>query len=59
MPCNGLMYVPPHPCQCFNDIKFDGFHAFAAGVYGGIVTDEQRVPRGIVHMHDLVQLGLG
>ncbi|MHC4534190.1 MAG: outer membrane protein assembly factor BamB family protein [Planctomycetota bacterium] len=26
MPCNGLMYVPPHPCQCFNDIKFDGFH---------------------------------
>lgn len=24
-----------------------------------IVTDEQRVPRGIVHMHDLVQLGLG
>jgi outer membrane protein assembly factor BamB len=30
MPCNGLMYVPPHPCQCFNDIKFDGFHALAA-----------------------------
>jgi outer membrane protein assembly factor BamB len=18
MPCNGLIYVPPHPCQCFN-----------------------------------------
>ena len=30
MPCNGLMYLPPHPCQCFNDIKFDGFHALAA-----------------------------
>jgi len=30
MPCNGLMYVPPHPCQCFNNIKFDGFHALAA-----------------------------
>ena len=30
MPCNGLIYVPPHPCQCFNDIKFDGFHALAA-----------------------------
>ncbi len=30
MPCNGLMYIPPHPCQCFNDIKFDGFHALAA-----------------------------
>ncbi|MDT8323838.1 MAG: KpsF/GutQ family sugar-phosphate isomerase [Bacteroidota bacterium] len=24
-----------------------------------IVTDELRVPRGIVHMHDLIQLGLG
>jgi arabinose-5-phosphate isomerase len=24
-----------------------------------IVTDEQRHPKGIVHMHDLVQLGLG
>jgi hypothetical protein len=30
MPCNGLMYLPPHPCQCFNEIKFDGFHALAA-----------------------------
>ncbi len=30
MPCNGLIYAPPHPCQCFNDIKFDGFHALAA-----------------------------
>ena len=29
MPCNGLIYSPPHPCQCFNDIKFDGFHALA------------------------------
>ncbi|MCB2205707.1 KpsF/GutQ family sugar-phosphate isomerase [bacterium] len=24
-----------------------------------IVTDDKRIPRGIVHMHDLVQLGLG
>ncbi|TKJ39545.1 MAG: hypothetical protein CEE38_02140 [Planctomycetes bacterium B3_Pla] len=30
MPCNGLMYVPPHPCQCFGEIKFDGFHALGA-----------------------------
>jgi len=30
MPCNGLIYTPAHPCQCFNDIKFDGFHALAA-----------------------------
>jgi len=30
MPCNGLIYSPAHPCQCFVDIKFDGFHALAA-----------------------------
>jgi hypothetical protein len=30
MPANGLIYVPPHPCQCFGDIKFDGFHAVAS-----------------------------
>jgi outer membrane protein assembly factor BamB len=29
MPCNGLIYSPPHPCQCFADIKFDGFHALS------------------------------
>ena len=30
MPCNGLVYLPPHPCKCFARIKFDGFHAVAA-----------------------------
>ncbi len=30
MPCNGLIYIPPHPCKCFNTIKFDGFHALSA-----------------------------
>ena len=30
MPCNGLIYLPPHPCKCFSDIKFDGFVALAA-----------------------------
>jgi len=27
MPANGLIYLPPHPCRCFGNIKFDGFHA--------------------------------
>jgi len=30
MPCNGLIYAPPHPCQCFVEIKLDGFYALAA-----------------------------
>ena len=31
MPANGLIYVPPDPCQCFNLIKLNGFLALAAG----------------------------
>ncbi len=30
MPCNGLTYVPPDPCRCFNFVKFNGFKAMAA-----------------------------
>ncbi len=30
MPANGLIYVPPDPCQCFNFIKLNGFCALAA-----------------------------
>jgi outer membrane protein assembly factor BamB len=30
LPCNGLLYVPPHPCRCFSQYKFDGFHALAS-----------------------------
>ena len=30
MPCNGLIYVPPHPCQCYIDVKLTGFYALGA-----------------------------
>jgi len=30
MPANGYIYHPPEPCQCFNLIKLNGFHALAA-----------------------------
>ena len=43
MPCNGLMYLPPHPCQCFNDIKFDGFHALAASTTANQTAHTERV----------------
>ncbi|KPK50625.1 MAG: hypothetical protein AMK72_01680, partial [Planctomycetes bacterium SM23_25] len=29
LPCNGLVYVPPHPCQCYVDVKLSGFYALA------------------------------
>jgi outer membrane protein assembly factor BamB len=29
MPCNGLLYVPPHPCFCYPGVKLTGFNALA------------------------------
>ena len=31
MPANGLLYAPPHPCQCYIEEKINGFHALSAG----------------------------
>ena len=30
MPCNGLLYAPPHPCACYVAAKLTGFNALAA-----------------------------
>jgi outer membrane protein assembly factor BamB len=29
MPCNGLVYAPPHPCACYLESKLSGFCALA------------------------------
>lgn len=29
MPCNGLIYAPPHPCICYAESKLSGFYALA------------------------------
>jgi len=29
MPCNGLIYAPPHPCACYIEAKLFGFSALA------------------------------
>jgi len=29
LPCNGLLYVPPHSCACYTQAKLNGFLAFA------------------------------
>jgi len=30
MPCNGLLYTPQHPCQCYLNAKINGLNALAA-----------------------------
>ena len=33
LPCNGLLYAPPHSCACFIEAKLNGFNALApAGI---------------------------
>jgi len=29
LPCNGLLYVTPHPCECYINAKLTGFNALA------------------------------
>ncbi len=29
LPCNGLLYVPPHACACYIEAKLTGYFAFA------------------------------
>jgi len=30
LPCNGLLYVTPHPCECYISAKLTGFNALAS-----------------------------
>jgi outer membrane protein assembly factor BamB len=32
MPCNGLLYAPPHPCFCYPGVKLTGFNVLAPAV---------------------------
>ena len=29
LPCNGLLYAPPHDCACYPETKLSGFNALA------------------------------
>jgi outer membrane protein assembly factor BamB len=49
MPCNGLLYAPPHPCACYVGVKLSGFHALAPERDSGFTVDntqEGRIERG-------------
>ncbi len=41
MPCNGLVYAPPHSCACYIDAKLYGFNALAPE------SKTRKVPRGV------------
>jgi len=50
MPCNGLIYAPPHPCACYIEAKLFGFSVLAPASKDSAprrhVPDEERLERG-------------
>jgi outer membrane protein assembly factor BamB len=40
MPCNGLVYAPPHSCACYIDAKLNGFNAIAPDSGTRSIPDE-------------------
>ncbi len=50
MPCNGLVYVPPHPCFCYPGVKLTGFNALAPKAKsvdsGEPLSSPERLQRG-------------
>ena len=50
MPCNGLVYAPPHSCACYIDAKLNGFCALAPNAAGLNLSqadpDAERLEKG-------------
>lgn len=50
VPCNGLLYAPPHPCFCYPGVKLTGFNALAPAADrdspGHMLSSAQRLWRG-------------
>jgi outer membrane protein assembly factor BamB len=45
LPCNGLLYVTPHPCSCYINAKLVGFNALAASMAQKSADVDRRAPR--------------
>ena len=48
MPCNGLVYAPPHSCACYLLAKLNGFNAIASERENGApqaASDEERMEK--------------
>ena len=46
MPCNGLLYAPPHACGCYITAKLDGFYALAPANGRSLSEMEPKLERG-------------
>ena len=59
MPCNGLVYAPPHACGCYLEGKLYGFNALApeSAMLKQLkdVPDDQRLEKGPAYGSDVAQ----
>lgn len=46
VPCNGLIYAPPHPCICYLTAKLNGFYALAGDRRDSRTREPPRLERG-------------
>jgi outer membrane protein assembly factor BamB len=55
MPCNGLLYTPPHPCGCYMAAKLIGFNALAPKRQRSELRDQksERLEKGSVYGQSL------
>ncbi|KPK48168.1 MAG: hypothetical protein AMK72_07390, partial [Planctomycetes bacterium SM23_25] len=60
MPCNGLVYAPPHSCACHIESKLNGFNALAPARPSppepGEVSDADRLVRGPAYGSEISNL---
>lgn len=50
MPCNGLLYTPPHACACYFEAKMNGFAAYSSGTTPP--DDTNRLEKGPAYGED-------
>jgi len=56
MPCNGLLYAPPHPCACYLEAKLNGFNALAPAQPSKArmqTSDDVRLVRGPAYAEEI------
>jgi outer membrane protein assembly factor BamB len=46
MPCNGLLYTPPHSCACYAEAKQNGYSAYTSNSQSTQLPSSQRLEKG-------------
>ena len=49
LPCNGLLYAPPHSCACYITAKLDGYCALSGARTAPPVKEPERLEKGPAH----------